>query len=89
VEEFILRRKQIGAFKQDKYFLALTASSIEDNYSVDGGEKEEGSKQDNAEGATKILSSWEHSFKHFTTQLHNLKNPRRHSKIKRTLLEML
>lgn len=34
IEEFVLRRKQIGAFKQDKYFLALTATSLEDNYSA-------------------------------------------------------
>ena len=67
VEEFILKRKQIGAFKEDKYFLALTASSLEDNYSVTEGLDNEGSKQDSGEGATKILSSWEHSFKHFTT----------------------
>jgi hypothetical protein len=67
VEEFILKRKQIGAFKEDKYFLALTATSLEDNYSVTEGLDNEGSKQDSGEGTTKILSSWEHSFKHFTT----------------------
>ena len=86
----MLKRKQIGAFKSDKYFLALTATSLEDNFSIgEIGEKDETGKQDAAEGKTKILSSWEHSYKHFTAQLHNLKNPRRHSKIKRTLLEVL
>ena len=50
VEEFILKRKQIGAFKEDKYFLALTASSLEDNYSVTEGLDNEGSKQDSGEG---------------------------------------
>lgn len=37
----------------------------------------------------KVLSSWEHPYKHFVNQLHNARNPRKHSKIKRTLLEML
>lgn len=32
IEEFILKRKQLGVFKQDKYFLAMTATSVEDNY---------------------------------------------------------
>ena len=31
VEEFILKCKQIGAFKEDKYFVALTATCLEDN----------------------------------------------------------
>ena len=34
IEEFILKRKQLGLWKQDKYFLALTATSIEDNCSL-------------------------------------------------------
>ena len=44
IEEFILKRKQIGAFKEDKYFLALTATSLEDNYSMTDGVDNEGSK---------------------------------------------
>ena len=90
IEEFILRRKQIGAFKSDKYFLVLTATSLEDNFNTGESEElDEKGKQETNDGHAKILSSWEHNFKHFTAQLHNLKNPRRHSKIKQTLLEVL
>lgn len=39
--------------------------------------------------STKILSSWQHPIRHFMAQLQGLKNPRRHSKIKRTLLDVL
>jgi hypothetical protein len=84
IEEFVLKRKQIGAFKSDKYFLALTAASAEDNYSV--MELDENAE---SESGIKVLSSWEHPYKHFVNQLHNIRNPRRHSKIKRSLLEML
>lgn len=81
-------------WKQDKYFLAITASSVEDNYDTGlietESKNEEGKiENENKKNSTKILSSWEHSFKHFTAQLHNLVNPRKHSKIKRTLLEVL
>lgn len=38
---------------------------------------------------TKILSNLWHPFRHFMNQLQNLKNPRMHSKIKRTLLDVL
>ena len=31
IEEFISIRKKTGLFKQDKYFLALTASNVESN----------------------------------------------------------
>ena len=31
IEEFISIRKKTGQFKQDKYFLALTASNVESN----------------------------------------------------------
>ena len=69
IEEFILKRKQLGIWKQDKYFLALTATSVEDNFDSGAAEaesqKEEGKvKTEQKKNATKILSSWEHSFKH-------------------------
>jgi hypothetical protein len=111
IEEFISIRKKAGYYKQDKYFLALTASSPESNCQL-GNEQQanpdtedDGDQlgiddkfygiggltnpnQDNAYG-TKILSSWQHPIRHFMAQLQGLKNPRRHSKIKRTLLDVL
>ena len=40
IEEFILKRKQLGIWKQDKYFLALTATSVEDNFDSGAAEAE-------------------------------------------------
>ena len=36
IEEFIAVRKKIGFYKQDKYFLALTASNPESNCAMQG-----------------------------------------------------
>ena len=47
-----------------------------------------GRSKDDVHG-TKILSNLWHPFRHFMAQLQNLKNPRLHSKIKRTLLDVL
>ena len=38
---------------------------------------------------TLILSGLQHPLSHFMAQLHNLRNPRRHSKIKRSLLDVM
>ena len=46
-------------------------------------------KSNNEVHGTKILSNLWHPFRHFMAQLQNLKNPRLHSKIKRTLLDVL
>ena len=105
IEEFITVRKKMAAWKQDKYILALTASNPESNAAVEIEIAQEDAKEDNqiAEEdaeyykieksgevhATKIVSNLWHPFRHFMAQLQNLKNPRRHSKIKRTLLDVL
>ena len=47
-----------------------------------------GQSKDDVHG-TKILSNLWHPYRHFMAQLQNLKNPRLHSKIKRTLLDIL
>lgn len=45
--------------------------------------------QPSQEMGTLILSGLQHPLSHFMKQLHNLRNPRRHSKIKRSLLDVL
>jgi hypothetical protein len=78
IEEFILIRRKIGKFHDDKYFLALTAASPEHNIKTEAHQLN-----------TQVLSSWEHPFKHFMTQLKYLKCPRIQSKIDKSLLEVL
>jgi len=93
IEEFIGVRKKLNLFKSDKYFLVLTAASPENNVNLTNqgntatapslDQAEEGSSGEpvtatkNDQFKTQVLSSWHHTFKHFQTQLRNLKNPRR------------
>jgi len=56
IEEFVLLRRKIGKFSEDKYFLALTAASPDHNFKTEPHQLN-----------TQILSSWEHPFKHFNT----------------------
>jgi hypothetical protein len=65
IEEFILMRKKLGKFMDDKYFLALTAASPNHNLKTEASQL-----------SAQILSGWEHPTKHFTTQLKYLKCPR-------------
>lgn len=104
-EFIAVRKKLGPAWKQDKYILALTASNPESNAAVevevqlDDGNAEEAKPDDDAffyqiergndVHGTRILSNLWHPFRHFMAQLQNLKNPRLHSKIKRTLLDVL
>ena len=85
IEEFITVRKKIGAWKQDKYLLALTASNPESNAAIEIEIKPEDSKDENGPAdedaayfqiekngdvhSTKILSNLFHPFRHFMAQL--------------------
>lgn len=100
-----IRKKLGMGWKQDKYLLALTASNPESNAAIEIElPSEEPNNEDIPEEdavfyhnenqggdphATRILSNVWHPFRHFMAQLQHLKNPRRHSKIKRTLLDVL
>jgi len=55
IEEFIVMRKKLNLFRQDKYFLALTAGSSESNFN---------GPSSSTKGGLQVLSSWEHPFKH-------------------------
>ena len=57
IEEFIVMRKKLNLFRQDKYFLALTAGSADSNFN---GPSAPGSNKNGLQ----VLSSWEHPFKH-------------------------
>ena len=51
IEEFISIRKKTGLFKQDKYFLALTASNVESNAVIQdftqmGGQHQKADKEE-------------------------------------------
>ena len=93
------------SWKQDKYILALTASNPESNAAIEieiqqnlDPTEEEIPEEDlafyqlhktNDANSTKILSNLWHPYRHFMAQLKSLKNTRKHSKIKRTLLDVL
>ena len=95
------RKKQESQGRADKYLLALTASNTFSNCPVESEQAE--SKQSaedilmgpsalserSQEMGTLILSGLQHPLSHFMAQLHNLRNPRRHSKIKRSLLDVM
>lgn len=50
-------RKKLNLFRQDKYFLALTAGSSDCNFN---GPSAPGTNKNGLQ----VLSSWEHPFKH-------------------------